>query len=190
MKTLLIQNKIIKEGHFKLTSGLHSNIYINKDMIYTNSVLFNKIILSFKTILLSNILHINEKYIFTGPAIAGAILASHIAREMFSYSPFIYPEKIDNRMVFRRGYDKIIEGKAVIIIEDIITTGGSVQKVVNAIKYNGGDVALCACIWNRTGWQHDDFPVQSLIDEKIESWEPGKCPICKEGIELTDPKRI
>lgn len=140
--------------------------------------------------------YINAFDIITGPAIAGAILAAPISLlfyDRISIYPeqiiFVYPEKIDGKMVFRRSYDKILKNKRVWIVEDIITTGGSVEKTMMAIEKCGGKIAGISAIWNRGTWQENSIPVLSLINEIVPSYWPDECPYCREGrVSLTDPK--
>ena len=183
MKALLEKYNVIKTGHFKLTSGKHSNQYINKDAIYSNPMLFNNVIMKMVRSLDS---YFNMFDVITGPAIAGAILAAPISVQIFS-KIFVYPEKIDGKMVFRRGYDRILEGKRVWIIEDVITTGGSVEKTIMAIRDCKGRVAGISVIWNRGIW-FNNFMVLSLIKELVPSYWPDECPLCRRKIPLQDPK--
>ena len=184
MKKLLEKYGVIKAGHFKLTSGKHSNQYINKDAIYSNPLLFNKVILkmSYKINLYKDTFDV-----ITGPAIAGAILAASIAL-LSDDKIFVYPEKIDGKMVFRRGYNKILTNRRVWIVEDIITTGGSVEKTIMAIEECGGEVAGISVIWNRGRIYFDKIPSLSLIDEFVPSYWPDECPNCQAGEILQDPK--
>jgi len=201
-------NGVILEGHFKLSSGRHSNLYINKDAIYCNPELLeetvNSVIDTIETAV--DTLAID---VVTGPAIAGAVLAAPIAMKMWKI--FVYPEKVNkieykeymahgerherakivsNEMEFRRGYNHIIKDENIFLVEDIITTGASVQRTADAIKECGGRVVAVCAIWNRTGWKLEGAENLSLIDIKVESWEKDDCPMCKDGIKLTDPKAL
>lgn len=213
MKELFEEYKVIKTGHFKLTSGKHSNQYINKDAIYSNPVLFNRVVIRMVRTLDP---YINTFDVITGPAIAGAVLAAPISLQLFN-KVFVYPEKAIHSelandpnngvsetkiMKFRRGYDKILRGKRVWIVEDIITTGSSIEKTMMAILKCGGKVVGISAIWNREAWKPDSqhcpyikikdlvgIQFASLINEHVSSYWPGECPYCREGrIPLQDPK--
>lgn len=196
MKELFEKHGIIKMGHFKLTSGKHSPQYINKDAIYCNPVLFNKVVMKMVRDL---DLYINTFDVITGPAIAGAVLAAPISLQLFD-KIFVYPEKVEDnplagnpgewtKMVFRRGYDKILKGKRIWIVEDIITTGSSVEKTINAVEKCGGNVVGISVIWDRGRRYIAGFPTLSLINEFVPSYWPDECPNCKAGEKLQDPKK-
>jgi len=184
---------VLRNGHFRLTTGRHSDTYVNKDRIFSDPILF-------KTVLSSMLSELCGDFLFdvvTGPAIAGAILASPLA--VMTGKIFVYPEKVMKnplagnpyeweKMKFRRGYDKVVKNNNILIVEDVITTGISVQRTIDAIEKDGGMISGVACIWNRSGWSTDLCEVKSLIHEELDSWWPEECPYCKEGVELMDPK--
>ena len=183
----LKDNNVILNGHFLLRSGRHSDCYINKDLIYCNTGLFNITIVELFNSIKRNF-DIETIDVITGPAIAGAILAAPLS--LVLNKTFIYPEKDSTQnMVFNRGYDKILDNKNVLIIEDIITTGSSVIKTKNSIELCNGKVVGIISIWNRSG-KTDLFDIKniSLINSKVESWDKNECPFCRDNIKLTDPK--
>lgn len=205
MKELFEEYGVIKTGHFKLTSGKHSGQYINKDAIYCIPNLFSLVVKKIYTGILNNF-NYNSYDIITGPAIAGAVLAAPIALKL--NKTFVYPEKaIESRlaadpnggvietkvMKFRRGYNKKLKGSRVLIVEDIITTGNSVERTIKAVKKYGGKVVGISAIWNREGWLPEQNPdralLLSLIDEDVPSYWPDDCPYCQEGrVPLQNPK--
>lgn len=185
MKQSLRHRGVILEGHFKLTSGRHSASYINKDSIYCKPNLFRSVFMQF----VMSIKKYQDKIdIITGPAIAGAILALPVAMNLEKI--FIYPEKYEGTMILRRGYDKIVKNKNVWIIEDIITTGRSVENTIDAITFNDGNVLGVSCIWNRADYSPSIGEFLPLINEQVFSYLPKDCPQCKENIPLQDPKQL
>ena len=185
------EENIIREGHFLLSSGRHSELYIDKDRIY-RSKLFPSVIASLAWA--CKLFDLQNIDILTGPAIAGAVLAApvyyEVQRQLYGKPMnFVYPEKIMDEMTFRRGYDEFLDKKKVLLIEDIITTGNSVMKTAKSVYSCGGIVKGVVCIWNRTAWQSKYFKTISLIDEIVPSWEPKECPLCYlNEIPLTNPK--
>lgn len=199
IRNLLEQSGVIKEGHFILTSGRHSNIYCGKDTINTLPDVRDIIIrdLTAKVGLL--IPERMKDYIITGPAVAGITWAHPVAVNL--RLPFVYPEKDklkisdDNDfnsfvdiMEYRRGFDTFLKGKKVIIVEDIITTGKSVLLTKDAIERCGGILIGVVCIWNRSYWKYDNLVIDSTLDNPVFDWERGECPLCKENVPLTNPK--
>lgn len=178
--------EVIKEGHFILTSGKHSDKYINKDKVWQYPTISRIII---------NLLKVETSHfwfdVITGPALAGAVWAAPVSH-LLKY-PFVYPDKqFSGRMLFRRGFDRYIENKRVLIIEDIVTTGSSIRKTVDSINRCNGKLAGIVSIWNRSGWRPKDhqIKIRSLINQPVDSWYESECPLCKSGnIPLTDPKK-
>lgn len=197
LKEAYIQDGIILNGHFEFRSGMHSNQYISKDKICCDPILFKSTVEILANLIVEEGLDVICDVI-TGPAVAGAIFAAPISL-MFNKT-FIYPEKtsstLASSMEFRRGFDKVLEGKKVILIEDIITTGGSVVNTIEAVVSAGGEVMGVVCIWNRSteqmqllsGPNFSGIPVHSLINQPVEIWNPDHCPLCKEDVPLTNPK--
>lgn len=178
---------VILTGHFLLRSKRHSDTYINKDAIFSHPRTFHKTARAIYYEILKTC-RVDGNVVVTGPALAGAILAAPIS--LYLDVTFVYPEKIDNKMVFRRGYDQKIPGKNIILIEDIITTGGSVQLTIDEVLRLGGIPSGVFAIWNRTGWQPKECSVTSLINQPVESWSPKECPLCQKKMPLQDPKMV
>lgn len=182
---------IIKKGHFKLTSGRHSQFYVDKDKIYRSPVFSSTVNM---LAVICKDLDLPNKFVVTGPAVAGAVLAAAVWHNLSSTFwvrdiSFVYPEKINNKMTFRRGYDGHLKDKKVLIVEDVITTGASVLQTVSAIGSCGGQVLGTVCILNRSNWITSRFPTLALINRNISSWLPKDCPLCELNTEpLTDPK--
>ncbi len=189
MKNSLKKHGVVRSGHFELTSGRHSAEYINKDSIFCNPGLFVK---TYYTIARGIRPHFKEVNIITGPAIAGALLAMPVCL-LFPDLKFVYPEKTfieeTPAMIFRRGYDKIIMAFPFVwIVEDIITTGSSVDKTIKAVEGCGGTVVGVSCIWNRGHYEPPVGYFFPLISERVASYIPEQCPMCKDGIPLEDSK--
>lgn len=161
---------VIKEGTFILRSGKKSNFYIDKDLIYSNPELFKKIIDHLKCKIIFNVN--TEKFdVIVGPEKGGLVLSAPIALEFNKI--FAFTEKKirqeANSMVFRDVYAEIMKEKRILIVEDIMTTGGSVSKTINAVKKAKGYVVGIVCIWNRGNIDEiNSVPVHSVIYEQID----------------------
>jgi orotate phosphoribosyltransferase len=175
-----------RTGHFVFTSGRHSGTYINKDALFPytkeTSRLCREIAERFKDQKVDAVL---------GPAIAAAILSQWTAyhlteltgREIYA----VYADKDGNGgFVVRRGYDQIIKGKNVLIVEDLTTTGGSIRKVVEAAQAAGATVIGAIALCNRgdvTKEAVGNPPVfDQLLKVHLDSWEESECEMCKRGI--------
>jgi len=164
----------LMEGHFKLTSGRHSNRYMQCALVlqypqYTEQLA----------------LHIAEKYadekidFVIGPAMGGIIVAYEVARQL--KVPGIFCERENGQMVLRRGF-KLEPGHKVLVVEDVVTTGGSVMEVMDIVRQSGAEVAGVAVLVDRSAGKVD-FGVrkEAVLIMDIESWEAEECPLCQQG---------
>jgi len=168
------------EGHFLLTSGKHSARYLQCARIFQNtkySELFCKALAEqFKE---------DNIDIVIGPAMGAIQMAYEVSRHL--EVPNFFAEREDGAMTLRRGFT-ISEGQRVLIVEDVVTTGGSVKEVMEIVRKAGGIVAGVGSIADRTGGKIDfGVPFKSVLSIEIEAFEPDNCPLCKEGKELVKP---
>jgi orotate phosphoribosyltransferase len=175
-----------RTGHFVFTSGLHADTYINKDALYAytheNAALCRAMAERFKDSGVEAVI---------GPAIGGAILSQWVAYHLTDMSgkeiPGVYADKDgQGGFVIKRGYDQIIKGKKVLVVEDLTTTGGSVAKVVTATRNAGAEVIGAIVICNRgdvTKEAAGNPPrFESLVTVHLEQWPESECELCKRGI--------
>ncbi|HNX29133.1 MAG TPA: orotate phosphoribosyltransferase [Syntrophomonadaceae bacterium] len=171
---IFINSGALMEGHFKLTSGRHSNQYMQCAQLLQYPDLTEKvaenIVQNFKD---------DNIDIVIGPAMGGIIVAYEVARQMGK--PGIFTERENGEMKLRRGF-KIDPGKRVLVVEDVITTGGSVREVIEVVEKSGGVVAGVAVLVDRSAGKVT-FGVKqtAVLTLDITSWEPEDCPLCKEG---------
>ena len=175
---ILKESGALLEGHFLLSSGRHSNKYIQcaKLLQYPDKA---EKVLKVVSDKLSNI----EFDIVVGPAMGGIIVAYEIARQMGKTA--IFTERDNGIMTLRRGFE-INKGDRVIITEDVITTGKSSLETSDVIEKMGGIVKGIACIANR-GEAHMKYNIYSAIDLKVESWDKDECPLCLKNIPYIKP---
>ncbi|MDW7672917.1 MAG: orotate phosphoribosyltransferase [Bacillota bacterium] len=171
--------KALNEGHFLLTSGKHSNQYIQCAQVlrfpnYTEE-LGKELGDRFK----------GQVDIVIGPAMGGIIVAYEVARALGVEA--IFTERQQGEMLLRRGFN-ITPGQRVLVVEDVITTGGSVQEVINIVKTMGGQVIGVGVLVDRSGGRAD-FGVQleSLLQLNIPTYEPENCPLCATGSKPIKP---
>ncbi len=179
---------IITDDHFVYTSGKHGSVYINKDAVYPHTQLSSQIGSMFAG--KAKVLDIDA---VIAPALGGIVLsqwtAYHLSNLKNKEILGVYTEKdAESNQVLKRGYDKLISGKNVVVIEDLTNTGGSVLKVVNAAKKAGANVVSVGVMVNRNPKEvNDDMfgaPFFSLGVLPAEAWDADVCELCKKGLRI------
>jgi len=171
------------QGHFKLTSGKHSEWYFEKIRLIEKPAALEKIVEMLAGRIKSD--GIDFEYV-VGPAY-GAIAIGFLAALKLG-KKFAFTQRVDEKMSFRSGFAGI-EGARAVIVEDILTTGGSIQETVDCLKARNVPVAGIYCLVDRSGGGVliEGKPVGSLLALKVEAFEPEACPLCKAGRPLTKP---
>lgn len=172
---------VLLEGHFRLTSGRHSNKYLQCAKIFRNTKYSEELCAA-----------LAEQYadcgveVVIGPAMGAVQMAYEVSRALHCENYFT--EREDGKMTLRRGF-QVHPGQKVLIVEDVVTTGGSVREVIDLVKAAGGDIVGVGSIVDRTGGKIDfGVPFKAVISLEVESWESQDCPLCKEGkLELVKP---
>lgn len=177
---------IIKDGHIVYTSGKHGSAYVNKDALYPHtkdtSKLCREIAKQFAD---------DNVEVVVAPAIGGVILSQWVAYHLSQMTGReilgVYAEKTDSgdEFVIKRGYDKLIKGKNVLVVEDILTTGGSVKKVIEVVRSLGGKVIGLGAICNRGKVTPQDVAdpgkMFALVNIELDMWDEADCPLCARG---------
>ena len=186
---------IITDSHIVLTSGKHSSIYINKDALYPHTQETSKVGKMF-----AEKYKDNEIDTVVAPAVGGTILSQWTAYHLSKlknkeiYSAYTEKDKgtlasaAESEQIFRRGYDKYVRGKKILILEDLTATGISVKKVVDRVKAVGGNVVAVCVMVNRDPININSetigAPFSSLGVFPAEAIEAKDCPYCKKGIPI------
>ena len=167
-------------GHFRLSSGLHSQNYLQCALI-----------LQYPDIAEKFAQDIAKKFskekidLVIGPALGGVTLAYEVARDLKVRG--LFTERQDAAMVLRRGF-VINPGECALVVEDVITTGGSTKEVIKVVQGLGGVVAGVASIIDRSSEKIDfGAPFVSLAKIKVETYKEGECPLCRMNIPVTKP---
>jgi len=177
---ILQATQALLKGHFLLTSGRHSEYYVEKIRIINNPIYVEKLCQ-----LLSTLLKYYDCDLVIGPAYGGIVLAYEVARIMGKR--FAFTQRKDEKMVIRSGFEVKPHDK-VIIIEDIVTTGGSVKEVVALLEEFQVSIQAIGCIVDRSGGSASfNHPFISLHAMHIDTWSPEDCPLCKAGVSLVKP---
>lgn len=181
---LLRSCRALLRGHFLLTSGRHGDGFVqcSQVMQYPKYAELLGRELARRIGL--------EADVVVGPAMGGVVLAHEVARAIGARSMFT--EKTSEGMKFRRGFT-IAPGSRVIVVEDVVTTGGSVRRTAEAVLSAGGQVIAMGAIVDRSGgeWARSEphaVPKVALAAVQLQSFEPDECPMCRAGEPLIKPK--
>ena len=179
VRALLVQTGAIMDGHFLLTSGLHSPHYVEKFNVlqhpeYT-AQLCAAMAEKFKDANIETVV---------GPVTGGILLAHETGKSLGTRA--IFTERVDGKMTFRRGFS-LREGERVLIVEDIVTTGGSIKEVIDVVKAAGAVPVAVSMLVDRSGGKANfgDVPATALLTMEVETYAPENCPLCAQGIPMT-----
>lgn len=178
---------VIVDSHIVYTSGKHGSAYVNKDAVYPHtedtSRLCRAIAERFRN---------EDVEVVIGPVVGGVILstwtANHLTRFTGREVLSTYADKVDDDyFVIKRGYDKLIAGKRVLAVEDLLNTGDSAKKVIDAVKKVGGIIVGLGVFGNRGGVtaEYVEVPrLEALVNVKLDAWDAKDCPLCKQNVPI------
>jgi orotate phosphoribosyltransferase len=189
---LFKQHNALLEGHFLLSSGLHSDKYLQCALILQYPELAEKVaMLLFEEIKNKTDIWENINVVIS-PALGGLIIGQEMARVIKTFSGTnvraIFTERDSSgKMILRRGFS-ITKNDNVLIVEDVVTTGKSTKEVVEVVKNYGGNILALASIINRGEVENVlEFPYFYITKIDIKNYVPENCPLCKQNIELVKP---
>jgi orotate phosphoribosyltransferase len=178
---ILKKTGAIKEGHFQLASGRHSNLYVEKFMVLQYPQYTERLCKGF-----ADHFRAEGVEIVAGPTTGGIILSYETARQLGTRGIFAEREEQGGRK-FRRGCD-IEPGQRVLIVDDILTTGGSVREVVDEVRRLQGNIIGIGVLVDRSNGTVDfGVPLFPLLTLNIETWGPEACPSCAGGMPVVKP---
>jgi len=178
----------ILPGHFVGVSGKHFNIYITKDALFPHVLEVEKVCQMFA--------EKNKNFeidVVAAPALGGIILAQGTAYALSKIKGkeilAVFTEKTgDGDQVFTRGYNKYVNGKNILVLEDLTTTGGSVLKVIASVKKAGGNVVAVSVMVNKSPKvvtsELFGVPLRALGELEVENYNTKDCPLCKKNIPM------
>lgn len=170
----------VTEGHFLLSSGLHSPIYVQSALIlqYPDEAQ------ALGAALADRVRSLHPQVVI-GPALGAVVVAHEVARALGVRA--IFTERVGGRMALRRGF-AIAEGERVLVVEDVVTTGGSAAEVASLIQAADGEVVGFGALVDRTGGRSEmGAPLHALIVLDLPAFQPQDCPLCRAGIPAVKP---
>ncbi len=174
------------QGHFRLTSGLHSEEYLQCAKVLAHPALAELLGRELAS-LLEPLLAGSDVAAVVSPAIGGIVIGHEVGRALASRALFTERDAASNEMVLRRGFE-ISEGEPVVVIEDVITTGGSTKEVIRVLQGLGANVLAAGSIIDRSNGRADlGLPRVALQTLNPVAYDPADCPLCREGVPVVKP---
>ena len=179
IREALAEAQAVLSGHFQLTSGRHSDTYVQCARILEDPALTTRLASG-----MVERLGDRDIDLVAAPAVGGIIIGFAVAQALGV--KFIFSERQDGRMVLRRSFT-VPEDARVLVVEDVVTTGGSVAELVELLRSAGGRVVAVTSLIDRGGEKAFDAEFVPLLRLDVESWEPSECHLCASGIPLYSP---
>ena len=176
------QTGAILKGHFKLTTGVHSDTYIQCAQVMQHPEFMHNLCSE-----LGKKFRGDDIDVIVGPAIGGIIMAHVMARVLGPWVRAIFTERENGKMTLRRSFE-IIQGEKVLVVEDVTTTGSSVREVIDIVNSRQGKVVGVGVLIDRSGGKVDfGIKTEKLLTVDMKTYLPEECPLCKKGIPAVKP---
>jgi orotate phosphoribosyltransferase len=173
------------EGHFRLTSGLHSSTYLQCALVLQHPPAAEKLAGMLAAELRK--LVSTPVGLVVSPALGGLIIGHEVARALGARFLFTERDATTSKMALRRGFT-VARGETAVVIEDVITTGGSTQDVIELLRAAGVNVLAAGSIIDRSGGRASvGVPRVALATLQVEAHHPEECPLCRRGIPVIKP---
>jgi orotate phosphoribosyltransferase len=180
VRALLQETGALLTGHFRLSSGLHSDTYVQCALLLAHPRNAKAI----GEALGAKVRSLGAAKI-VAPALGGVVIGYTVAEALGV--PFVFTERKEGQMTLRRGF-RLEEGERVVIVEDVVTTGKSTRETADVVAQHGGEVVGFASILNRSGKQNPfNAPYEFLLALDFETWDESSCPLCAKGVTLDAP---
>ena len=168
------------EGHFRLTSGLHSAGYLQSALVLQHP----REAEACGAALTEQLRGLGAQVVLS-PALGGIVIGQEVARALGVRA--VFAERQDGRLVLRRGFT-LEPGEKVLVVEDVVTTGGSTRETIDVARAAGAVVVGAAAIIDRSGGQQRlDVPFHALAEVSLPTYEPDSCPLCLAGQPVVKP---
>ena len=174
------KHSALLEGHFALSSGLHSDRYIQCALVLQHPEAAEQLCAQ----LAAKLNHLGATVV-AAPALGGVIVSYEVARALGVRS--LFTERQDGVMTLRRGFS-IAPGEPTLVVEDVVTTGGSTRETIAAVEQAGGKVVGVGSLIDRSGGKVDlGVPRAALVTLDVKTYNPADCPLCKSGTPAVKP---
>lgn len=167
------------EGHFLLSSGMHSPAYCQCAQLLQHPGRAGMVCAA-----LADLWRDERPDVVVGPALGGILVAYEVARALGAQA--LFTERKDGIMQLRRGFT-VNSNQKILVAEDIVTSGGSAKETIEVIRKEGGEVIGVTAIGNRNEGNPFDLAFKYLVKLDFPAYQPGDCPLCKQGSEPEKP---
>ncbi len=168
------------EGHFALSSGLHSRGYLQSALVLQHPARAEAL----GRLLADRVRHLGTTAVLS-PALGGIVIGHEVGRALGVRS--LFAERQDGVLTLRRGFS-IAPDERVLVVEDVMTTGGSTAETIGVAQSAGGRVVGAVCIIDRSAGQlRLGVPVESLAQVSFTNYDPLSCPLCESGLPIVKP---
>lgn len=168
------------DGHFRLTSGLHSSGYLQCALVLQHPAEAE----ACGAAIAGRVRALSPDVVLS-PALGGIVIGQEVGRALGVRA--IFAERQDGKLTLRRGFS-IASGERVLVVEDVVTTGGSTQETIDVARAAGATVVGAAAIIDRSGGtQRIDVPFHALATISLPTYQPEQCPLCAEGKPVMKP---
>ncbi len=179
LQRALAQHGALLDGHFRLSSGRHSDRFVQKFRILEDPALLEPVALA-----IAENFRSEHPTVVVGAAVGGILLAYEVARHLGTKAIFV--EKENGVPTLRRGFALGSHDRA-LLVEDVVTTGLSVRETIDVVRARGAQIVGLGIIVLRQRERVADVPMHVLLELPIVSYDPLDCPQCRTGEPLTDP---
>lgn len=173
------ENSALLEGHFVLSSGLHSDRYIQCALVLQ----YPRIAGCLCSELAEKVRDLGASVV-AAPALGGVIVAHEVARALGIRA--LFTERQMGAMSLRRGFS-FSPGEPTLVVEDVITTGGSTRETIACVKQGGGSVVGVGALIDRSGGADLGVPKSALATLAVQNFDAADCPLCRSGIPAVKP---
>jgi orotate phosphoribosyltransferase len=168
------------EGHFRLTSGLHSPGYLQSALVLQYPAEAE----ACGQAIAERVRSLGVQVVLS-PALGGIVIGHEVGRALGVRA--IFAERQDGRLTLRRGFTLAAEER-VLVVEDVVTTGGSTRETIDVARVTGASVVGAASIVDRSGGRQGlDVPYHALVSLSLPTYEPESCPLCAQGLPVVKP---
>jgi orotate phosphoribosyltransferase len=178
--TIFRRSGALLDGHFRLSSGLHSPGYLQCALVLQHPREAEALGAA-----LGNVVRTLGAQTVMSPALGGVVIGQEVGRALGVRA--IFAERADGVLTLRRGF-ALDPGERVLIVEDVVTTGGSTRETMDVARAAGAVVVgACAIVDRSGGKQGLDVPFHALLPMDVKTFQPDDCPLCKQGVPVVKP---